>query len=126
MRLVPNLSGEFEELCESYAAVDQQGKDIVTLVKMFGDEYDYLRFEVAPEFVMAWEAFLEEHKHQVTVPMVGLILYVLITYWDMGPLLATQLPTLERILIRDTVQDISDEIDRRSAANGNAVLVVPE
>lgn len=126
MRVVRNLAGEFEELCASYAAVDQQGKDIVTLVKMFGDKYDHVRSDGIPDFRAAWAEFLDEHKHQVNaMPQVGLILYVLITYWEDGQLLAVQLPTLERMLVRDTISDISDEIDRRSAANGNMV-VVPE
>lgn len=120
MRVVSSLIGEFEELCAEYSAVDQQGKDIVTLVRLFGDENDHLREQEDPDFVVAWEKFLGEHKHQITVmPQVGLILYVLVTYWDMGQMLAESLPTLERMALRDTVQEISEEIDRRSAASGD-------
>lgn len=123
MRVVPNLAGEFAEMCASYSALDQQGKDIVTLINMFGDEYDDLPSE-SEELTMAWFRFLDEHKHQVSVmPMVGLVLYHLVTYWDKGQLLFEALPTLEKMVIRDTVQEISQEIDRRSEANGN--LVVP-
>jgi hypothetical protein len=122
MRLVPHLSQEFEELCAHYAAVDQEGKDIVSLVKLFGDTYDHLRSEEDPDFVVAWETFLNEHKHQVTVmPMLGLVLHILVAYWDMGPMLYEALPTLEKMVLRDTIQEISDEIDRRSEVNGNAV-----
>lgn len=127
MRVAPNLVREFEELSAAYSAVDQQGKDIISLVRLFGDEYDYLRLEEDPDFGAAWAKFLDEHKHQMTVmPMVGLVLYLIITYWDMGQVLAVKLPTLERMTVRDTQQDISDEIDRRSAESGNAVLVDPE
>lgn len=124
MRLVTNLANEFEELCEAYR-LTPQGKDIVTLTIMFGQENDHLHDEEEPDFAGAWAKFLEEHKHQMTVsPMVGLLLYLLITYWDLGTQLALKLPTLERMLVRDTVQEISDEIHRK--ANGNAVLVEPE
>lgn len=124
MRVVPSLAAEFEEMCEQYSnAPDPAGKDIVILVKMFGDENDRLRLEVEPDFRAAWDKFLDEHKHQITVsPMLGLILHILVTYWDMGQLLFPQLPTLEKMLLRDIVQEISEEIQRRSAANGNAVL----
>lgn len=122
MKVVSNLSQEFDEVCASYSAHDQQGKDIVTLVKLFGDEYDHLRSETEPDFRGAWDKFLDEHKHQIIVmPMLGLVLYNLITYWDMGQMLYSSLPTLEKMLVRDTVQDISDEINRRSAVNGNAI-----
>lgn len=127
MRIRPGLEAEFEEMCENYSNANEQGKDLVVLIKMFGDQFDYMRGEVEPNFAEAWSMFLEEHKHQVNVqPMVGLMLYVLVSYWDMGPLLGSQLPTLERILLRDTVQDISDEIKRRSEEFGNAVVPAAE
>lgn len=123
MRLVPHLSQEFEELCAHYAAVDQEGKDIVSLVKLFGEEYDHVRSEKDPDYVVAWETFLNQHKHQVTVmPMLGLVLHILVTYWEDGHLLYETLPTLEKMVLRDTIQEISDEIERGSEANGNAVL----
>jgi hypothetical protein len=123
VRLVPNLADEFGQLSAEYDSVDQQGKDMIALVKMFGDEYDHLRREEEPDFGGAWTKFLDEHKHQLNVaPMTGLVLYFLITYWDMGPMLYDALPTLEKMLIRDTVQEISAEINRRSAQYGNAVI----
>lgn len=124
MRLVPSLAQEFEEMCEHYStSSDPAGKDIVILVKMFGDQYDHLRSETEPDFRGAWEKFLDEHKSQISVsPMAGLILYILVTYWDMGPMFWLGLPTLERMLVRDTIQEISEEINRRSVANGNAVV----
>lgn len=118
MRLAPNLAQEFEEICAEYEAVDQQGRDMVALIKAFGDEYDHLRSESNPDFQGAWEEFLEEHKSQVTSAMVGMILYMLIMYWDLGSMLGDQISIMERILVRDTVQDISEEIERRSK-NGN-------
>jgi hypothetical protein len=115
MRVVTNLAGEFEDVCENYEAHGPQGRDMVTLIKKFGDEYDHLRSEEDPDFVVAWETFLQEHQHQMIVhPMTGLILYNLITYWDMGQMFYTALPTLEKMLVRDTVMEISDEIDRKS------------
>jgi len=128
MRLVPNLAQEFEDICQDYlASGDPIGKDIVTLVKMFGEEYDHIRSDGIPDFGVAWVKFLEEHKHQMVVsPMVGLVLYYLITYWEDGQLLGVQLPTLERMLLRDTVSEISEEIERRSAANGPAVLAAED
>ena len=116
MRLVPNLAAEFEEVCAQYdVSPDPLAKDVITLVKMFGDQNDD-----NDSLKSAWLEFLEEHKHQVTITMVGMILYLLITYWEKGQVLGVNLPTLERILVRDTVQQISDEIDRKSAANGNS------
>ena len=121
MRLVPGLAGEFEELCAEYSAVDQQGRDIVTLVKMFCESHDHFEGGVQNrDYVNAWEAFLSDHKHQVTVPMVGQIIYLLVTYWANGQRLYENLPHLEKILLRDTVQEISDEINRRSAAAGES------
>jgi hypothetical protein len=94
---------------------------------LFGDEYDEFDDETdALDFKMAWEKFLGEHQHQVTSNMVGLIIHLLVTYWQQGHQFFKSLPPLEKILARDTVQEISEEIDRRSAANGDAVLVVPE
>ena len=118
MKISPNLEHEFEELCAEYSSHDSQGRDIVFLVKEFGDRHHGLSHEPGPHFAEAWSLFLEEHKHHVTVGMVGMILYVLVTYWDMGASLFESLPPLEKILLRDSVQDISDEIQRRSA-NGN-------
>lgn len=128
MRLVPNLAQEFEDICSDYlASGDPIGRDMVTLVKMFGDEYDYVRSDGIADFRYSWTEFLEAHKHQMVVtPMVGLVLYYLITYWEDGQLLWAQLPTLERMLVRDTVSQISDEIERRSAANGPAVLAAED
>lgn len=123
MKLVSNLAAEFEELCAYYSAHDEQGKDIVTLVRMFGDEHDHLQSEMDPDFVAAWEKFLVDHQHQMTVIMTGMVLYVLTNYWHLGQDLFESLPTLEKMLVRDTVQDISDEIARRSEANRNALLV---
>jgi len=128
MRVVPNLAQEFEDVCAEYlASGDPMGRDIVTLVKMFGDEYDHIRSDGTPDYRTAWTTFLDEHKHQMVVtPMVGLVLYYLITYWEDGQVLGVQLPTLERMLVRDTVSEISDEIHRRSAANGPAVLAAED
>lgn len=125
MRLVTNLAQEFEEMCGHYnTSSDPAGKDIVILVNMFGDEYDHLTHESdVASFSRAWEKFLDEHKHQISVtPMCGLILHVLITYWELGHELWEGLPTLEKMLVRDTVAEISEEIDRQSAANSNLVL----
>lgn len=121
MRIRPGLEHEFLEVMASYRNVgDLQGMDIARLVEMFCEEFDHLREEEEPDFGEAWKMFLEEHKNHVNaMPMVGLILYNVITYWEMGPLLGAQLPTLERIVLRDTIQDIADEIDRRSAESGN-------
>lgn len=121
MRVVPNLAAEFEEICAQYSAVDQQGKDIVALVKMFGYEYDHLDDYSIPDFGGAWRTFLGEHQHQMTVPMTGQVLYLLLTYWSLGQVMYQELPQLEKMLLRDTVQEISDEIQRRSVDNGNAV-----
>ena len=125
MRVVANLAQEFEEMCQDYlASGDPIGRDIAVLVRKFGDDAD----QVEPDgYGAAWAKFLEEHKHQMIVsPMTGLILHFIITYWEGGQVLALQLPTLERMLVRDTISDISDEINRRSEANGNAVLVADE
>ena len=123
MRLVPNLAREFENVCAEYEAKGPMGVDLVALVKMFGDNYDHVRAN--GNFAAAWAEFLDEHKHQLIVtPMTGLLLYNLVTYWEDGQMFAVQLPTLERMLIRDTVSDISEEIDRRSAENGNLVIPV--
>ncbi len=124
MKLVPNLAQEFEEVCDHYNnSSDPAGKDIVALIKLFGDAHD----DTPPgaELRAAWDAFLEEHKHQISVtPMCGLIIHVLITYWQSGHALFESLPPLERMLLRDTVMEISEEIDRQSAANSN--LVIPD
>lgn len=127
MRLVSSLAQEFGEVCAHYEGYGPAGKDIVTLVKLFGDTYDHIRGDDIPDFAAAWAEFLGEHSHEMIVsPMTGLVLYNLLTYWEDGQLMAVQLPTLERMLIRDTTSDISEEINRRSEANGSAVLVVPE
>lgn len=127
MRVVSNLVHEFEEIKTEYSNFDQQGQDIATLVVMFGDEYDYFDEDTdSLDFKMAWEKFLGEHSHQVNSNMVGLIIHLLVTYWQQGHQFFKALPPLEKILARDTVQEISEEIDRRSAANGDAVLVVPD
>lgn len=128
MRVVPGREREFEQLCEHYVSADDPaGKDIVTLVQMFAEENDFLRSEDEADFRGAWEVFLGNHKNEVSVvPTLGLILYVLVTYWDMGQLLAVSLPTCERMLIRDTIAEMSREIDRRSAENGDAVYVISE
>jgi hypothetical protein len=118
MRVIPNLAQEFEEICAEYNAHDQASKDIVTLVKMFGNEYD----DLTSEFEKPWADFLEDHQHQATVKMIGMVIYLLLTYWENGQLLFGDLPLLEKMLLRDTFQDISDEIERRSAANGDAVI----
>lgn len=123
MRVVPNLKQEFEEVCAHYEGYGPVGKDIVTLVKLFGDKYDHIRGDGIPDFAAAWAEFLDEHSHEMIVsPMTGLVLYNLLTYWQDGQLMAEQLPVLERMLIRDTASDISEEIERRSAANGDATL----
>lgn len=125
MRVVANLAQEFEEMCQDYlASGDPVGRDIAILVRKFGDDAD----QAGPDdYGAAWAKFLEEHKHQMIVsPMTGLVLHLIITYWENGQALALQLPTLERMLVRDTISDISDEIKRRSEANGNAVLVADE
>lgn len=118
MKLLPNMAEEFEEICAEYNAHDQASRDIVTLVKMFGDEYDELTFE----FGLAWKNFLDEHQHQATVKMLGMVIYLLLTYWEKGRLFFEDLPILEKMLLRDTFQEISEEIERRSAANGDAVI----
>lgn len=123
MKVVPNLVGEFEELCAAYSAHDEQGKDIVILVKMFGDANDNLH--TSGSLKISWTRFLEEHHRQLTMAMTGQVLYVLITYWHLGHQLFESLPILEKMLVMDTVQEISEEIDRKSAANGSPV-VVPE
>lgn len=116
MRIVPNLEREFEELCVEYSAHDEQGRDIVFLVKEFAENCDDTRprLETDLDYSVAWREFLEEHKHQVTSQMIGMIIYTLMTYWDMGRVLYDALPPLEKILLRDTVQEISEEIERRS------------
>jgi hypothetical protein len=120
MRVILNLAQEFEDVCAHYQDSGPSGKDIVTLVKLFGDKYDHISSDNISDFSSAWTEFLDEHKHQMTVyPMTGLVLYNLITYWDMGQMLFQALPALEKILVRDIVQDISDEINFRS---GSAVL----
>lgn len=124
MKVVPNLVGEFEELCAEYSAHGDQGKDIVILVKMFGEANDNLH--TLGGLKMNWVKFLEEHHRQMTMPMTGMILYVLVTYWHLGQKLFEALPTLEKMLLRDTVQEISEEIDRKSAANGNAVVAASD
>ena len=127
MRVVPNLVREFENIKTEYSKFDQQGQDIATLVVMFADEYDEFDEDTdALYFKMAWEKFLGEHSHQVTSNMAGLIIHLLVQYWQHGHQFYKALPPLEKILARETVQDISEEIKRRSAANGDAVLVVPE
>ena len=116
MELVPNLAGEFEEICAEYAAHDQEGADIIALVKLFdgyvGDE----------PYEATWKKFLSKHAHQMTVPMVGQVMYLLVTYWAYGHKLYECFPPLEKILLRDTVQDISEEIQRKSEANGDLVI----
>lgn len=115
MILVSNLTQEFEELCTEYSAHDVQGRDIIFLVKEFADHCEHREMEMSFDYRDAWRGFLEEHGHQVTVQMIGMTIYVLMTYWDKGRELYEALPPLEKILLRDTVQEISDEIERRSA-----------
>ena len=127
MRVISNLAGEFELLCADYINGGVEGKDLVALVMIFGDEYDHLGEDDSEfEFTKAWTKFLGEHKHQVTVQMVGLLLNTLVTYWPPGEKLYAALPVLEKILLRETIQNISDYIAWRSAENGNQVLTVPE
>ena len=117
MRVVPNLVGEFDEICFEYSKVDQAGKDIVALTKLFGDENDAFDEDTdGVDFHLAWSKFLDEHKHQMTIPMVGMVIYLLVTYWPQGQRLFRFLPPLEKMLARDTVAEISDEIERRSDA----------
>lgn len=116
MNLVPNLASEFEEICVEYTKHDQEGADIITLVKLF-DEY-----VGDEEYAVTWKRFLSKHAHQVTAPMVGQIMYLLVTYWAHGHELFEGFPPLEKILLRDTVQEISDEVHRRSEANGDLVI----
>lgn len=104
-------------MCDDYDAAGPTGKDLVILIKMFGTENDHLRSENDPDYRGAWERFLDEHSHQMTTfptPMVGLALYVLINYWDLGSLLYESLPTLEKMMIRDTLLDMSETIKARS------------
>ncbi len=118
MRVIPNKAQEFDQLCDEYSEHDEQGRDIVILVKMFAEDCDSLKLTTDLDYSVAWRHFLEEHQHQVTSAMVGMIIYVLMTYWDKGIVLFDALPPMEKILLKDTVQDISEEIERRSAENG--------
>lgn len=116
------MAAEFEEICAEYNAHDQASKDIVTLTKMFGDEYD----ELTTDFKTAWAFFLNEHQHQATVKMLGMVIYLLLTYWEKGQMLFEELPLLERMLLRDTFQEISEEIERNSAENGDMTVAVDD
>lgn len=127
MLVVPNLAREFDELCDEYAKFDQDGRDIIVLVKLFGDAYD--DFSDDTESVVlstAWQNFLDEHQYQMSMTMAGLVLYLLITYWPQGQKMYPTLPVLEKMLLRDTIQQMSEEIERRSAENSDSVLVTSE
>lgn len=117
MRIKPNLIQEYEELAQTYREANVQGRDLMTLVEMFGNEYDYLVDDSHPtEYAMVWRDFLEEHQHQMTVfpePMVALLINILGTYWQQGERLYEALPTLEKMVVRDLVADMSREISRR-------------
>jgi hypothetical protein len=68
---------------------------------------------------------LYESRNQITVQMVGVMLYLLVTYWARGQDFYKALPELEKMLLRDTFFEMQDEIERRSAANGNLFEPVP-
>lgn len=123
MRVIPNMAEEFEEICAEYNAHSPSGRDIVTLTKMFMDKHDYFEKGVQnSEYSHAWDILLKEHMNQASIQMVGMVLYLLVTYWQYGQRLYENLPALEKMLLRDTVQEISEEIQLRSAANGDAVI----
>ncbi|HEY6020518.1 MAG TPA: hypothetical protein VIY48_11715 [Candidatus Paceibacterota bacterium] len=115
MRVIPNLEHEFIEICEEYSKVDQSGKDIITLVKMFAEANEDITPKGLPLDV-AWHDFLNEHARQVTAPMVEQILYLLLTYWEVGQTFFAFLPPLEKILLREVIFKMSEEIQRRSDA----------
>lgn len=124
MRVIPNLGLEFEELCIEYSAHSPSGQDMITLVRKFMSEHDHFDNGVSNgEYSHSWDVLLKEHMNQMTVQMVGMVIYLLTTYWAYGARLYENLPPLEKILLRDTVQEISDEIERRSAVSGNEVDV---
>lgn len=115
MRVVLNLEQEFIEVCERYSNVDQSGKDIVTLVKMFAEANEDITVK-SPPLDVAWKDFLHNHQMQVTEPMVEQILYLLLTYWEVGQTFFAYLPPLEKILLREVIFKMSEEIQRRSDA----------
>lgn len=124
MRIIASLEAEFIDVCFEYPK-RPYGQDIITLVTKFADEYDYFDEDTDNLMIrMAWGQFLDEHQHQMTIPMVGMVIYLLLTYWPEGQRMFQALPTLEKMLLRDTFSEISDEIDKQSAANGD-MLITP-
>lgn len=120
-----HLVREYDELSAHYRAANEQGRDVVSLAEMFVDEYGYLEAGGdKTDFELAWRDFLGLHQHQMIVhpTMAGLVIYLLVNYWDQGEKLYEALPTLEKMLLRDTVQMMSDEINRRSAENGDGLV----
>lgn len=123
MRVIANLAAEFQEIYTRYTDSGAEGSDLVVLTTMFGDEYDHFDDDTDYlDFRMAWEKFLGEHKSKVTVQMVGMIIYLLVTYWPQGQRLHQSMAPLEKILAWEIIQEISEEIKRQSGENGN----VPE
>jgi len=127
VRIIANLIGEFTELSGEYIKSGPQGADLIKLVTIFGDANDEFDDDTdALYFKAAWERFLEEHKRNVTVEMVGVVIYLLVTYWPQGQKLHESLPMLEKILVWEIMQEGSEEIRRRSEENSDSVLAVPE
>lgn len=120
MRVIANLAAEFEEICTEYSNAGESGKDIITLLGLFCNEYDDCDDDTDPLYYKTyWQSFVEEHQHQLTSNMIGMIIYLIVSYWPQGQAFFTALPITDKMLYRETVSDISAEIQRRSAENSD-------
>lgn len=126
MKLVPQLAEEFEGVCAHYSQ-DPRGRDVVHLAKKFMEQYEHFDQGVSnAEYTHAWDVFLSDHTNIITVQQVGVVIYVLLTYWVHGQRLFENMPRLEKMLLRDTWFEMQDEMERQSALNGRLLQPKPE